>query len=400
MYKLNNISLETYGIIPGRISGEHIAVKGIFDLPKRIGDTHYSWAESDGVEPYVDFGNIFLGGRTILFAGILLGTKVEVEDKLTVFNTILKAFTNIVRFETPYGTVCVTIKKLTPKLYNGGATFILECREPVVGAACPILGSTTVYSSAAYSESAIKNDCNSGYDGTSVQLTSPAGKFTSIYSQLAANQLAINWVKENKQINANTNGNCVIQPPIYYNIKLTGELQKDSCAEGYSGSIVSYEVPAFTYSSLISQADADAKAQAELDATLTQVYANENGYCSMLPSFKLINEHTYTGIGVFPPWGIWQYFEVGQAVVAGTEYNLTLFGLFFRYVSTAQDTPQDIVNYFVNAINAVTLYGWSVAFQQPIYFPLKPVASLEGNNTLKIVVSFVGLGGGATVWIE
>ena len=72
-YKLNNIDFSTYGIMPGRMEGENLAVKGIFDLPSRIGDTHYDWAETNGVEPFVDADEIFLGSRTIYFQGIMQG---------------------------------------------------------------------------------------------------------------------------------------------------------------------------------------------------------------------------------------------------------------------------------------------------------------------------------------
>ncbi len=398
MYKINNIALDDFGIIPGRVSGEGIAIKGMFDLPKRIGDTYKDWDDSQSVEPYVDADELFFAGRTILFAGIILGTKTEVENKLTIFKTAITSFTDVVRFETPYGTACVWIKKLTPKLYSEGATFILELREPVVGATCPILFESTIYYSAEYSESTFKNDCAAGYDGSSVQLTAVAGKFTSTYSQAAADQLAIDWVKENKQVYANTQGTCILQPPIYYNVKLVGELKKDNCAVGFEGSIVTYEVPAFKYSSTVSQLAVDTMAQAELDATLTQAYANDNGYCTELPAFFLVKEELW--FWLWAPAGIYQWFEVGEKITIGQNYHLMLFGLQFSHTTVATDTPQSIINDFVTIINATSFEDWDLMNQRPSTLDgWKTVASLEGN-TLKLQIPGASQGGGATTWID
>jgi len=278
-YKLNNILLETYGIIPGRMPGETLAVKGIFDLPKRLGDTHYSWAETNGVQAFVDADEIFMDGRTITFQGILIGDLATLKTFLNTFKTAIDGFNNVVPFETPYGTFCVLVKKVTPTFYNGGALVQIEFYEPEVGASCSIGGTPTVYESEAYSEDATKNNCASGYYGSTETLTAAAGKFTSTISQAAANLLAVQWVRDYKQDYANATGTCTINPTVYYNAKLIGTLQKDDCAVDLIGSEVSYEVPAYKYSSLISQIDADDQAQAELDATLTQAYANANGTC-------------------------------------------------------------------------------------------------------------------------
>lgn len=280
-YKLNDILLSVYGITPGRMDGEGIAVSGIFDMPKRIGDTQYSWAESNGVEPYVDADEIFFGGRTIYFKGILIGDKTTVKTFLNAFKTAVDAFIDVVPFDTPYGTPLVIVRKLTPTFYNGGATVTIEFFEPEVGAVSDGGTAPTVYLSELYSETADKNNCQEGYHGSTVQLVAAAGKFTSTVSQEAANLLAINWVRENVQNYANAQGTCIINPTVYYNVKKTGSLQKNDCAVDLIGTEVTWEVPAFKYSSLISQADADAQAQAEIDANLTQAYANAQGSCVM-----------------------------------------------------------------------------------------------------------------------
>src|ERR1044072_6442822 len=64
---------------------------------------------------------------------------------------------------------------------------------------------------------------------------------------------------------------------VYYNTPIGEGVTKNDCPEGL-GSIVRYAVPGGKYMSLISQADADAQARADLDAN-KQTYANANGFC-------------------------------------------------------------------------------------------------------------------------
>jgi YD repeat-containing protein len=66
---------------------------------------------------------------------------------------------------------------------------------------------------------------------------------------------------------------------IYYNAAASQSFTRNNCQSGYTGSTVTYTVPAGTYTSTISQADADAKAQADIAAN-GQAYANANGTCS------------------------------------------------------------------------------------------------------------------------
>jgi len=65
--------------------------------------------------------------------------------------------------------------------------------------------------------------------------------------------------------------------PIYFNNYLSNSYTKSNCPAGY-GTSLTYRVPAKKYSSSISQADADAKAQAEMQAN-GQNFANTNGTC-------------------------------------------------------------------------------------------------------------------------
>lgn len=64
----------------------------------------------------------------------------------------------------------------------------------------------------------------------------------------------------------------------YLNIAKSGTAQKNDCTSGV-GTVVTYTVPAGTYMSIISQADADSLADADVAAN-KQVFANLNGHCS------------------------------------------------------------------------------------------------------------------------
>lgn len=66
---------------------------------------------------------------------------------------------------------------------------------------------------------------------------------------------------------------------IFYNTARSQDFTKQGCAVGETPSVVTYTVPANTYSSVISQAAADALAQADILAN-GQAYANLNGTCT------------------------------------------------------------------------------------------------------------------------
>ena len=71
----------------------------------------------------------------------------------------------------------------------------------------------------------------------------------------------------------------VVPSSTYYNSLASAAATKNSCGTGFTGSVVTYSVPASKYSSAISQADADAQATADLTAN-KQAYANTNGTCT------------------------------------------------------------------------------------------------------------------------
>lgn len=93
-------------------------------------------------------------------------------------------------------------------------------------------------------------NCPAGYTGTPVVV--PAGAYVSVVSQADANNQAIMAGTEQLQCTA---------LPVFYNVIYTA-----SCSVGFHGTPVT--IPAGTYSSLISQADADAQAVAAANAAL------------------------------------------------------------------------------------------------------------------------------------
>lgn len=65
---------------------------------------------------------------------------------------------------------------------------------------------------------------------------------------------------------------------LFYNIAVSGTYTRNNCSAGSSGTSVTYTVPAGTYASAVSQADANSLAQNDVTAN-GQNYANTNGNC-------------------------------------------------------------------------------------------------------------------------
>lgn len=135
-----------------------------------------------------------------------------------------------------------------------------------------------------------KNDCGSGYVGTSIQYEVPAGRYSSDISQEAADLLAQNDIEDYGQLQANLEGRCRLEG-VFYSNPASRWIRKGDCSPGMFGSEVQYNVRAEKYTSTISQADADAKAEAEIDAG-GQGRANSKGFCE-LKGIKLVRE-TYS----------------------------------------------------------------------------------------------------------
>ena len=113
-----------------------------------------------------------------------------------------------------------------------------------------------------------------------VTYTVPAGRYNSTTSQGAADALATADVTANKQTYANTNGSCSPTAQVtYYNVQKSGTATRNNCGYCYRGQSVTYIVSAGTYTSIISQVDADNKANNDVRAN-KQAYANATGGCN------------------------------------------------------------------------------------------------------------------------
>ena len=119
-----------------------------------------------------------------------------------------------------------------------------------------------------------KNNCPTGGTGSLETYSVPAGVYFSTSSQAAADALAQNLIDDNGQDYANAKGTCT-----FGNVYMTKTANKNNCGTGKYGSAVTYVIQPGTYSSTTSQADANNKAQADLDNNY-QTYANANGTCS------------------------------------------------------------------------------------------------------------------------
>ena len=135
-----------------------------------------------------------------------------------------------------------------------------------------------VYKNVRKSEFFTKNDCNEETEkGERLEYVVPAGKYTSLISQEDADQKALDDIEKNGQNWVNQNGECITS--LWYNKEQSKEFQKNDCdPDTEEGSMVRFTIPANSYTSTISQADADQKAIDALNKG-GQDYANSHGEC-------------------------------------------------------------------------------------------------------------------------
>lgn len=131
-------------------------------------------------------------------------------------------------------------------------------------------GCTTTYSNLKTVEVFYKNNCAAGYIGAPYTYTIPAARYTSTISQEAVDKQVQNELDNLGQTAANTSGACTRQ---YANLGKTVAFTKNSCGPGYIGGSVNYTVPANVYFSTVSQAEADALEQFDVNGN-GQAYAN------------------------------------------------------------------------------------------------------------------------------
>lgn len=140
-------------------------------------------------------------------------------------------------------------------------------------------GCIITYANKAISEIFKKDDCDADHLGSTVEYTIPAGTYTSTISQAAADMQAQYQLDTYGQDYANANGTC---QTLYFNT-VQSETFTKQCDFGYTGTSITYTVPARRYRSLISQADADQQALDEIEAN-GQAYVNLPGNASCVLS--------------------------------------------------------------------------------------------------------------------
>jgi hypothetical protein len=147
-YKLNGTDIyTTYGIRAGHALGSNIAMRGVFDMPQRTGTTYKDWGDADGVEPWVNAGEMFFAGRDINFSGFIVGADVALNAAVSGFYAAIDSATGISVFETPYNSASGYVKSVVPRYMNGGCFIDMVFREPVVAltGTLPASGSSVAY---------------------------------------------------------------------------------------------------------------------------------------------------------------------------------------------------------------------------------------------------------------
>jgi YD repeat-containing protein len=190
--------------------------------------------------------------------------------------------------------------------------------------ATPAASSQTLFYNAGIQRDYTKTGCTNSTYGDVVTYKIPFGKYASSVSQPDANAKAAADTAANGQAYANSVGLCR-----WYNAYKHVKVFKNNCLpeQGYGG-FVWYNIAIGTFKSLISQADADALAQADVTAN-GQAYANLYATCSCASEgHRFINGvcetgTLYHGSSVQQPDGTWEcsyYYVFSDSYVTGFYY--------------------------------------------------------------------------------
>ncbi|MCX6207169.1 MAG: DUF5977 domain-containing protein [Bacteroidetes bacterium] len=177
----------------------------------------------------------------------------------------------------------------------------------------------------------------------------------------------------------------ITPPTIFSNTVQTGTYTRNNCGTGYTGSSVVYTVPAGTYTSAISQADADSKAQTDV-STNGQNNANTYGTCtssstpctitmnygySSATSSVNNNGSTVSGYIVFYP--------TMSAMTAGTMYQIATIGIGCRPSGT-----RTFSTYAGGRKWTITVYPGGMIYAQIAYGS----TALSTYSTVSINISY------------
>jgi len=170
-----------------------------------------------------------------------------------------------------------------------------------------------IYLSEAVSQIFTRSNCAVGGTAGTAVFSVAQGTYTSAISQADANSKAAAYLAANGTVFANSAATCT-----FYNTFRSQTFVKNDCPANSSSGSFNYTVNAGTFSSLISQDDADAKAQNMIN-TNGQATANSNLSCMTCSGIdkKIIN-------GVC---------ETGAKVYTGSTYNSTtnIYSCAYRY---------------------------------------------------------------------
>jgi hypothetical protein len=140
-----------------------------------------------------------------------------------------------------------------------------------------LTGCPATFNNNLVSETFTRSNCAAGYQGGTATYSVAASTYSSTISQLDADLQAELNILTNGQNYANTNGSCSL---IYYNAVQSQTNTTQDCPAGQVGGSVTYTVPAATYSSIISQADADQQALNDIAAN-APAYTTANPVCTV-----------------------------------------------------------------------------------------------------------------------
>jgi hypothetical protein len=76
MYILGGVNLSQFSFTAIRQDDSDVGLSGFLNMPARLGDTSFSWANDIGIEPYVSAADIELGGfsgRDLSLTGVITG---------------------------------------------------------------------------------------------------------------------------------------------------------------------------------------------------------------------------------------------------------------------------------------------------------------------------------------
>lgn len=149
---------------------------------------------------------------------------------------------------------------------------------------CYYVAASEIYGNDYLFEWFTKNDCENGFAGSRVIYEIPEKTYYSSIGRPDANNKAKDDIARNGQNYANLVGGC----RRFGNKQVSQFFYKNNCSTNQVGSKVEYTVNASRHFSSISQEDADAKAQADINKN-GQNYANTYGKCADLFYNKAIS---------------------------------------------------------------------------------------------------------------